>query len=54
MPFHKEYEQLTEKNMASVKALIALSRKLVRVLFALVRDKRYYRDDKPLPLKRAA
>jgi hypothetical protein len=28
MPLHKEYAQLTEKHMTSVKALIALSRKL--------------------------
>jgi len=54
MPLHEEYEKLTEKKMASVKALIALSRKLMRVLFALVRDKRFYSDEQPALVKKAA
>jgi transposase len=54
MPLYREYEQLIERNMASVKALIALSRKLVRVLFALVRDKRFYSYEEPALLKMAA
>jgi transposase len=52
MPFHHEYMHLIGKNMPPVKALIALSRKIIRVLFALVRDRRAYT---PLvPLRRAA
>jgi len=44
MPFHGEYRALIEKKMPPVKALIALSRKLVRLLFALVRDERCYTE----------
>jgi transposase len=51
MPLRAEYEKLI-KNMAPVKALIALSRKLVRVLFSLVRDKRYYCSVPPAVIRR--
>lgn len=54
MPLHKEYEQLIAKNMPSVKALVALSRKLVRLIFALVRDRRFYAEKQPHSLKKAA
>jgi hypothetical protein len=40
--------------MPRVKALIAVARRMVRVLFALVRDGRCYQDEKPAALKKAA
>ncbi len=41
--FRKDYLRLTEMNkMQKTKAVVALSRKLLRVLFALARDKVYY------------
>ena len=51
MPFHACYEELLNKKMPRVKALIAVARKMVRVLFALVRDGRCYQDEKPAALK---
>jgi hypothetical protein len=54
MPLHKEYEQLIAKKMPSVKALVALSRKMLRLIFALVRDRRFYAEEQPTSLKKAA
>jgi hypothetical protein len=54
MPFHGEYRTLIEKKMPPVKALIALSRKLVRLFFALVRDKRCYTEKMSAVMTQAA
>jgi transposase len=51
MPLRKEYERLIQKKMPPVKALIALARRIVKVLFALVRDKRSYSVEPPVPLR---
>ena len=44
MPLNGEYRALIERKMPPVKALIALSRKLVRLFFALTRDQRCYTE----------
>ncbi len=54
MPFHAYYQELLAKRMPRVKALVALARRMVRVLFSLVRDGRCYQDEKPAVLKKAA
>jgi len=54
MPLHGEYRNLIGKRMAPVKALIALSRKLVRLLFALVRDERCYTEKMSAVMTKAA
>ena len=36
--FHEDYQRHLAKGMKKTKALIAISRKLIRVLFAMVRD----------------
>lgn len=54
MPLHGDYRTLIERKMAPVKALIALSRKLVRLLFALVRDKRCYTEKMAAVMTKAA
>lgn len=54
MPLYEDYQRLIKKNMARVKALVALSRKLVRVLFALVRDQRSYVSEPPVILHKKA
>lgn len=51
---YEDYQRLIKKNMARVKALVALSRKLVRVLFALVRDQRSYVSEPPVILHKKA
>jgi len=40
--FHSKYQQMVERGMARIKALIAISRKILRVVFALVRDNTVY------------
>lgn len=54
MPLHADYRTLIEKKMVPVKALIALSRKLVRLLFALVRDERCYTEKMAAVITKAA
>ena len=54
MPLNGEYRALLERKMPPVKALIALSRKLVRLLFALVRDERCYTEKIPALMTKAA
>jgi hypothetical protein len=39
---HEPYEQMLERGMPKVKALIAISRKLLRVIFAIARDNTEY------------
>jgi transposase len=39
---HEPYQQMLNRGMLKIKALIAISRKLLRVLFALVRDGSMY------------
>lgn len=39
---HEKYQRHLEKGMAKIKALIAISRKLLAIIFALVRDNRFY------------
>jgi transposase len=39
---HEHYHQMLDRGMPKVKALIAISRKLLSLGFALVRDKREY------------
>lgn len=46
-PLHDYYARLVASGMEKVKALIAVARKLVRLLFALVRDGRYYTEQSP-------
>ena len=41
---HEYYKRLTNNGMVKTKALIAVSRKLLRLMFALVRDKSYYKQ----------
>lgn len=46
MPLYPFYERLVEKNnVKENKALIAVARKLLKVMFALVRDKRFFERD---------
>ena len=54
MPLCEAYDELMKKNIPPVKALITLSRKLLRILFSLVRDKRYYTEKPPAVLHRKA
>ena len=42
---HDYYQKLTKRGMAKPKALIAVSRKLLRIMFAMVRDNTCYRAD---------
>ena len=51
---HEPYQQMLERGMPKVKALIAISRKLLRVVFALARDNTKYVEDHNQNLKLAA
>jgi transposase len=42
---HDYYQKLTKRGMAKPKALIAVSRKLLRIMFAMARDCSYYQRD---------
>ena len=42
---HEPYQQMLDRGMPKVKALIAISRKLLRVIFALARDNTEYVKD---------
>lgn len=39
---HKQYQQMLDRGMAKIKALIAMARKVLRIIFALVRDNTVY------------
>ena len=52
-PFFKEYYQNKQRNMEKKEALCAVAIKLIRVIFALLRDKRTF-TEKQSCLKRAA
>ena len=39
---HAQYQQAVDRGMAKIKALIAMSRKLLRIIFAIVRDNTVY------------
>lgn len=47
---HVFYQKYLERGMAKTKALIAIARKLLRILFALVRDHRQYSQEEVLRL----
>lgn len=47
MPFYAVYQKLVNRVMIKVKALVAISRKICRLLFALVRDGRLYSEKPP-------
>jgi transposase len=52
---HERYERYLQRGMPRMKALIAIARKLLGVLFALVRDQSEYgRNYEEIPLKEAA
>jgi transposase len=53
---HDRYQQYLESGMVKIKALIAISRKLLAILFALARDETPYRKDftQSSPLLKAA
>lgn len=42
---HKPYQQMLSKGMPKVKALVAIARKLLRIVFALARDNTMYMED---------
>jgi len=42
---HKPYQQMLSRGMLKVKALIAIARKLLRIIFALARDNTVYMED---------
>ena len=45
--FNADYQRHLEKGMPKMKALIAITRKLLRLIFALVRDQSFYVSDYP-------
>ncbi len=45
---HKYYQIHIDSGMVKMKALIAVSKKLLRLIFSLARNKRYYTDEYPL------
>jgi transposase len=42
---HEPYQQMLSRGMVKVKALIAIARKLLRIVFALARDNTVYREN---------
>ena len=42
---HRKYHDMLDRGMPKVKALVAIARKLLCILFALARDNMVYRDD---------
>ena len=42
---HKPYQEMLSRGMLKVKGLIAIARKLLRIVFALARDNTVYRED---------
>jgi transposase len=53
---HKPYQEMLSRGMLKVKGLIAIARKLLRIVFALARDNTLYMEDycRNRPLKLAA
>ena len=52
---HELYERYIQRGMPRIKALIAIARKLLGVLFALIRDQsEYVRNSEETPLKKVA
>jgi len=52
---HERYERYIQRGMPKIKALTAIARKLLGVLFALVRDQsEYVRNYEEIPLKKVA
>jgi len=52
---HERYEIYLQRGMPRMKALIAIARKLLGVLFALVRNQsEYVRNYEEIPLKKVA
>ena len=52
---HEQYERYLQRGMPRMKALIAIARKLLGVLFALVREQsEYVRNYEEIPLKKVA
>lgn len=46
-PLYDFYMRLVSRGMVKIKAIVAVACKLVRLLFALVRDGRYYSEQRP-------
>ena len=42
---HLPYQRYLERGMPKIKALMAIARKLLRILFALVRDHSQYQNN---------
>ena len=42
---HAPYQKMLDKNKPKMKALTAISKKLLRIIFALVRDNTEYMED---------
>jgi len=42
---HKPWQQMVQRGMPTMKAMVALSRKLLRVIFALARDNTIYQEN---------
>jgi len=52
--FHEQYQRHIEKGMPKMKALVAISRKLLRIIFAMFRDNREFEIQKIETIKTAA
>jgi len=52
--FHEQYHRHLDKGMPPIKAIVALSRKLLRMIFAIVRDQRDFNIEKTKTIKTAA
>jgi len=42
---HKPYQEMLSRGMLKMKGLIAIARKLLRIVFALARDNTVYMED---------
>jgi len=42
MPLYDFYRELVDRNVCKIKAIIAVARKLLRIIFSLVKNKQYY------------
>ena len=42
---HKQYHQMVERGMPKMKAMVAIARKLLRLIFALTRDNTFYKEN---------
>lgn len=52
--FHEQYQRHIEKGKPKMKALVAISRKLLRIIFAMFRDNREFEIQKVQAIKKAA